>query len=227
MPLLRAGRARVTSRVSVAANRNAVNWDDLQWERSYNASAPAASRRSPSARSTPSSTGAARPTGGTGNVSHPGAAPTNLLAPRPGIGPPGESRDIRMIRRLPALGIVGTPETACLPALLAAPARPPPGSRAPLDGLTGGAGALSPPTSPRCTRCSSCGTPAGARGRSRAARCRTTLPGAGRLPHHGVQLGHGAAYQSRTCSRSTSASTAATVVAGTARLDVQRCRLRP
>lgn len=36
LPLLRAGRARVTSQVSVAANRNAINWDDLNWERSYN-----------------------------------------------------------------------------------------------------------------------------------------------------------------------------------------------
>ena len=35
LPLLRAGRARVTSQVSIAANRNAINWDDLQWERSY------------------------------------------------------------------------------------------------------------------------------------------------------------------------------------------------
>ena len=37
MPLLRAGRARVTSQISVAANRNAIHWDDLQWERSYDA----------------------------------------------------------------------------------------------------------------------------------------------------------------------------------------------
>ncbi|MET0416660.1 MAG: SDR family oxidoreductase, partial [Actinoplanes sp.] len=36
MPLLRAGRARVTSQVSVAANQNAINWPDLNWERSYN-----------------------------------------------------------------------------------------------------------------------------------------------------------------------------------------------
>src|SRR5829696_8439816 len=30
MPLLRAGRARVASQISVAANRNAVHWEDLQ-----------------------------------------------------------------------------------------------------------------------------------------------------------------------------------------------------
>lgn len=36
LPLLRAGQARVTSQVSIAANQNAINWDDLNWERSYN-----------------------------------------------------------------------------------------------------------------------------------------------------------------------------------------------
>src|SRR5215207_186536 len=35
MPLLQAGRARVTSQVSVAAAGGAINWDDLNWERSY------------------------------------------------------------------------------------------------------------------------------------------------------------------------------------------------
>jgi hypothetical protein len=26
----------VTSQISIAANQNAINWDDLNWERSYN-----------------------------------------------------------------------------------------------------------------------------------------------------------------------------------------------
>jgi NAD(P)-dependent dehydrogenase (short-subunit alcohol dehydrogenase family) len=122
MPLLRAGRARVTTQVSVAANRNAINWDDLRWQRSYDAfSAYSQSkialglfgleldRRS-----------RAHGWGITSNIAHPGVAPTNLLAARPEIGRPGESREIRLIRRLSALGIVGTPETAALPALFAA-----------------------------------------------------------------------------------------------------------
>jgi NAD(P)-dependent dehydrogenase (short-subunit alcohol dehydrogenase family) len=122
MPLLRAGRARVTSQVSVAANRNAITWDDLRWERSYDAFGAYSQskiavglfgleldRRSK-----------AHGWGITSNISHPGVAPTNLLAARPEIGRPGESREIRLIRRLSALGIVGTPETAALPALLAA-----------------------------------------------------------------------------------------------------------
>lgn len=36
LPLLRAGHARVTSQISISANENAINWDDLNWERSYN-----------------------------------------------------------------------------------------------------------------------------------------------------------------------------------------------
>ncbi|MCV2489196.1 SDR family oxidoreductase [Geodermatophilus sp. YIM 151500] len=122
MPLLLAGRARVTSQVSVAANRNAINWDDLEWERSYDAFraysqskiavglfALELDRRS-----------RARGWDITSNIAHPGVAPTSLLAARPEIGRPEESRGIRLIRRLSAMGVAGTPETASLPALLAA-----------------------------------------------------------------------------------------------------------
>ncbi|WP_222193050.1 SDR family oxidoreductase [Modestobacter italicus] len=122
LPLLRAGRARVTTQLSVAANRNAVHWEDLQWDRSYDPMRAYSSskiavglfaleldRRSQAAG-----------WGITSNVSHPGIAPTNLLAPRPEIGRPEESREIRLIRRLSRWGLAGTPETAALPALLAA-----------------------------------------------------------------------------------------------------------
>ncbi|MGY1742584.1 MULTISPECIES: SDR family oxidoreductase [unclassified Blastococcus] len=122
LPLLRAGGARVTTQISVAANRNAINWDDLQWERSYDAfgaysqSKIAAGlfgleldRRS-----------AELGWGITSTIAHPGVAPTNLLAAHPEIGRAEEPREIRLIRRLSRLGIAGTPETAALPALLAA-----------------------------------------------------------------------------------------------------------
>ncbi|WP_369137473.1 SDR family oxidoreductase [Modestobacter versicolor] len=122
MPLLSAGRARVTTQLSVAANSGAVHWEDLDWTRSYSAMRAYSSskialglfaleldRRS-----------AAHGWGVTSNTSHPGIAPTALLAPRPEIGRPRESGQIRLIRRLSALGIAGTPETAALPALLAA-----------------------------------------------------------------------------------------------------------
>jgi NAD(P)-dependent dehydrogenase (short-subunit alcohol dehydrogenase family) len=122
MPLLRAGRARVTSQISVAANSNAIHWDDLQWERSYDTFRAYSSSKIAfglfavelQRRSEELGWGI------TSSLSHPGVAPTNLLAAQPGIGRPEETRQIRLIRRLSRLGITGTPETAALPALLAA-----------------------------------------------------------------------------------------------------------
>ncbi|GAB4082216.1 SDR family NAD(P)-dependent oxidoreductase [Modestobacter muralis] len=122
LPLLRAGRARVTSQSSVAANSNAVHWDDLDWERSYHPGRAYSSSKIAvglfalelDRRST------AHGWGITSNLSHPGVAPTNLLAAQPAIGRPAEGREIRVIRRLSAMGVLGTPETAALPALLAA-----------------------------------------------------------------------------------------------------------
>ena len=122
LPLLRAGRARVVSQLSVAANRNAVHWEDLQWERSYDPFRAYSSSKIAfglfglelDRRSTELGWGL------TSALSHPGVAPTNLLAAHPEIGRATESREIRLIRRLSALGIAGTPETAALPALLAA-----------------------------------------------------------------------------------------------------------
>lgn len=123
LPLLRAGRARVTSQISIAANRNAINWDDLNWERSYHPFRAYSQskialglfgleldRRS-----------AAAGWGITSNLSHPGVAPTSLLAARPELGRADDTRDVRIIRALSARGIlVGTPESAQQPALLAA-----------------------------------------------------------------------------------------------------------
>jgi NAD(P)-dependent dehydrogenase (short-subunit alcohol dehydrogenase family) len=122
MPLLVAGRARVTSQSSVAARSGAVHWDDLDWARSYRAARAYSSSKIAGSlvaleldrRSV------AHGWGITSNLSHPGIAPTSLLAARPEIGRSGESREIRLIRRLSAMGVVGTPETAALPALLAA-----------------------------------------------------------------------------------------------------------
>jgi NAD(P)-dependent dehydrogenase (short-subunit alcohol dehydrogenase family) len=123
LPLLRAGGARVTSQLSIAANQGSINWDDLNWERSYNGMraysqskiafglfALELDRRSRA--------------GGWGissNVSHPGIAPTNLLAARPELGRATETSGRRMIRWMSRRGIlVGTVESAGLPALLAA-----------------------------------------------------------------------------------------------------------
>ena len=123
LPLLRVGRARVTSQISVAANRNSINWDDLNWERSYDGMRAYSQskiafglfgleldRRSQ-----------ANGWGITSNLSHPGIAPTSLLAARPEVGRDQDTRGVRLIRTLSARGIlVGTVETAQLPALYAA-----------------------------------------------------------------------------------------------------------
>ncbi|THV24511.1 SDR family oxidoreductase [Glycomyces paridis] len=123
LPLLRAGRARVTSQVSVAARRGRVNWADPNWEhgyhgrRAYSQSKIAfglfgleLDRRSRAAG-----------WGVSSNLSHPGVAPTNLLAARPELGRDRDTAAVRLIRALSARGVLfGTVESARLPALLAA-----------------------------------------------------------------------------------------------------------
>jgi NAD(P)-dependent dehydrogenase (short-subunit alcohol dehydrogenase family) len=122
LPLLRAGRARVTSQSSVAARRGSIHWDDLDWERSYDGMA--AYRQSKIACGLfgleLSRRSAAAGWGVTSNVSHPGVAPTSLLAARPELGRSEDTTGVKVIRWLSAHGIfAGTVETAKLPALLA------------------------------------------------------------------------------------------------------------
>jgi len=125
LPLLSAGRARVTSQISIAADRNAINWDDLNWERSYDGMRAYSQskiafglfgleldRRS-----------RAGGWGITSNLAHPGVSPTNLLAAQPGLGRAKDPTAVRMIRLMSRLGVVGTVSSAALPALLAATAQ--------------------------------------------------------------------------------------------------------
>lgn len=123
LPLLHAGQARVTSQISVAANSGAINWDDLNWERWYDGMKAYSQskiafglfgleldRRSQ-----------AGGWGITSNLSHPGVAPTSLLAARPELGRAGETRGRQFIGALSRRGVlVGSTETAGLPALFAA-----------------------------------------------------------------------------------------------------------
>lgn len=123
LPLLRAGRARVTSQVSVAANRYGMNWDDLNWERSYDGMR--AYSRSKFALGLfcleLSHRSDAEGWGITSNLSHPGVAPTNLLAARPEVGRTEDTTGVKIIRWLSARGILlGTVESAQLPAVYAA-----------------------------------------------------------------------------------------------------------
>jgi NAD(P)-dependent dehydrogenase (short-subunit alcohol dehydrogenase family) len=123
LPLLRAGRARVTSQISIAANQHAINWDDLNWQRSYDGMRAYSQskiamglfgleldRRS-----------AAGGWGITSNLAHPGVAATSLLQARPEVGRARATAGGRLIRALGSRGILfGTAETALLAALYAA-----------------------------------------------------------------------------------------------------------
>ena len=106
LPLLRAGEARVTTQTSIAARRGSIHWDDLNAEhtydgdRSYQQSKLACglfglelSRRSRAGGWGISST-----------VSHPGVAPTSLLASRPELGRTEDTAGVRVIRWLSAQG---------------------------------------------------------------------------------------------------------------------------
>ncbi|GAA2077317.1 SDR family oxidoreductase [Actinomadura alba] len=122
LPLLRQGRARVTHQTSIAARRGAINWGDLNWERSYDVRkaysqskiAVGLFARELDERSAVAGWGI------TSNLSHPGVSPTNLLAAQPGMGRQTDTGSVRTIRVLSRLGLTGTIDTAALPALLAA-----------------------------------------------------------------------------------------------------------
>jgi NAD(P)-dependent dehydrogenase (short-subunit alcohol dehydrogenase family) len=122
LPLLRAGSARVTSQISMAANRGTINWDDLNWEHSYDGMnaysqskialglfALELDRRSRAAG-----------WGISSNLSHPGIAPTSLLTSRPEIGREHAVSGRGMIALLSRVGVAGTVQSAALPAVVAA-----------------------------------------------------------------------------------------------------------
>ncbi|WP_127474479.1 SDR family oxidoreductase [Microbacterium sulfonylureivorans] len=123
LPLLRDGRARVTSQVSIAADQGAINWDDLAWERHYDPMKAYSSskiafglfamelqRRSDAAG-----------WGIRSNLSHPGITPTNLLSAQPEMGRPDDTVAVRFIRAMSRRGLlVGTPSSAALSAVYAA-----------------------------------------------------------------------------------------------------------
>jgi NAD(P)-dependent dehydrogenase (short-subunit alcohol dehydrogenase family) len=132
LPLLRAGRARVTSQVSIAARRGSIDWSDLNGERSYDGMRAYSQSKIAfglfglelDRRSSEGGWGI------TSNLSHPGVAPTSLLAARPELGREQETGARRIIQALSDRGIlVGTPRTAGLPALLAATSPDARGSR--------------------------------------------------------------------------------------------------
>ncbi|MCW3494168.1 SDR family oxidoreductase [Microbacterium sp. SSM24] len=123
LPLLIAGRAHVTSQVSVAADQGAINWDDPDWERGYDAMKAYSSSKimfglfaaELQRRSDAASWGLRS------NLSHPGVTPTNLLAAQPGMGRPDDTAAVRFIRAMSRRGLLfGTPQSAALSAVHAA-----------------------------------------------------------------------------------------------------------
>jgi NAD(P)-dependent dehydrogenase (short-subunit alcohol dehydrogenase family) len=123
LPLLRAGRARVTSQSSIAARTGKISFDDLQSERryspmrSYGQSKLATmlfglelDRRS-----------RAHGWGIASNVAHPGFTSTNLQSVGPNMGRARRSPLDPIFKRLSRTGLlVQTVETGVLPALYAA-----------------------------------------------------------------------------------------------------------
>ncbi|MBJ7470162.1 MAG: SDR family oxidoreductase [Solirubrobacteraceae bacterium] len=123
LPLLREGRARVTAQISIAANRNAINWDDPNWERSYHGMKAYSHSKIAFGLFALELANRSRAAGWgiTSNLAHPGVAPTGLLSARPEVGRDKDTTAVRLIRALSARGIlVGTPQTAGLSALYAA-----------------------------------------------------------------------------------------------------------
>lgn len=123
LPLLRAGRARVTTQTSIAAGYHRIDWEDLQGEQRWNADraysqskisnlhfALELHRRSEAAG-----------WGITSNAAHPGITLTNLLAARSEIGRSKDTVTNRVIRRTARYGVLAhTVEEGLLPALHAA-----------------------------------------------------------------------------------------------------------
>jgi len=123
LPLLRAGRARVTSQTSISANMGRMNWEDLGWKKRYRGQgaysqskiavllfAQELERR-----------GAAGGWGITSNAAHPGIAATNILAAQPHMGRPKDTLAVRVIRRFARAGFLfQTADGGLLPALYAA-----------------------------------------------------------------------------------------------------------
>jgi NAD(P)-dependent dehydrogenase (short-subunit alcohol dehydrogenase family) len=124
LPLLRAGRARVTHQTSIAARTGLVDpdalardqGDDYDVMRAYSASKTAVGlfARELDARSRAGGWGISS------NLAHPGVSPTNLLAAQPGMGRTRVPVERRLIGLLSRIGVTGTVESAALPALQAA-----------------------------------------------------------------------------------------------------------
>lgn len=123
LPLLTAGKARVTTQASVAARSHAINWDDPNFEKSYSKERAYSQSKIATLmfglelqrRSVAAGWGI------TSNVAHPGVTATNLLAAQPHMGRSRDTLAVRAIRTFARLGILTqTVDQGLLPALYAA-----------------------------------------------------------------------------------------------------------
>jgi NAD(P)-dependent dehydrogenase (short-subunit alcohol dehydrogenase family) len=124
LPLLRLSGGRVIHQTSIAARTGAINWNDVNWESNYDGMKAYSQSKIAVGLFAQELDTRSRAAGWgiTSNLSHPGVSPTNLLAAQPGLGRERDTNGVRMIRILSRLGIAGTPDTAALPAILAATA---------------------------------------------------------------------------------------------------------
>ncbi|QHC57409.1 SDR family oxidoreductase [Rathayibacter sp. VKM Ac-2760] len=122
LPLLRNGR--VVHQTSVAARSGAIDWDDLDGERRYDAMRSYAQSKIAVALFALELDARSRAAGWgvTSTLAHPGISPTNLLAAQPGLGRQRAVRGRGLIELLARVGVAGTVESAAQPALLAATA---------------------------------------------------------------------------------------------------------
>jgi len=123
LPLLSAGRARVTTQSSVSAQMNGINWDDLNFEKSYSDSKAYSQSKIANLmfgleldrRSSAAGWGI------TSNASHPGVTPTNLLKAQPHMGRSRDTAGFRMVKVFARLGLLNrSAEEGMRPALYAA-----------------------------------------------------------------------------------------------------------
>lgn len=123
MPLLTAGNARITTQSSIAARSGAINWEDLDFAKSYSSGKAYSQSKIANLmfgleldrRSAQAGWGV------TSNVSHPGVTATNLLAAQPHMGRSSDTLSVRVIRSFARMGIfTQTVDQGLLPALYAA-----------------------------------------------------------------------------------------------------------
>ena len=127
LPLLSAGGARVTTQTSVAARSGGIHWGDLNWERGYDGMKAYAQSKIAVGMFALELERRSRAGGWgiTSTLAHPGVAPTSLLAARPEVGRGTDTRGRRLIAAMSRRGLlVGTPDSAALPAVVAATSAP-------------------------------------------------------------------------------------------------------